>query len=96
MKKQNLAKGKKLSTPEDFANIFVELSLDNKTKVLGKLTRNIETGKSDKGKTIKESDMLILKGMSAWATMNIMVGNELYPASHITSDIDAYKNSVIL
>lgn len=87
MKKVNVAKGKTLNNVQDFAKIFTTLTIDQKTAVLKNIGKCLESKVGMDNKIMTPGQILTLAGLNAWCLVNIMVGEELCPASNLSSYI---------
>lgn len=78
-KRINVAAGKTVNTPADFAKVFNDLNVDQKTATIKNLDKAIDTGLSPSGIKLSDKDRRSTEQLRSWCLMNLFVGDELAP-----------------
>lgn len=79
VKRQNIAKGKRVNTTLDFCKVFGTLSVDNKMAVIKNMESTVASNMSPGGVVLKPEEREAMKQLIRWAGVNLFVGNELCP-----------------
>lgn len=68
-----------------FAAMVTNCTVEQKTNALKRIERAVITGIDPTGDPVKEETLPALKALVAWLNVNILIGEELCPASSVVN-----------